>query len=172
MNYGKQQALYQGLTAVAKRVYDAVPIGETWSAHQVTAEMRRVAGHSPEHKVVAGCLGNLVHIGMVQEPERGSFRRVAVRAPQRDTPIKIVAALAAPVQPSPAIQAPMTLSKPKEKTAIDKISDLAERVGALASSCKQISDELLAVGIQLEQDGEANKAALEQLRQLKAIFKD
>lgn len=171
MNYAKKQALYQGLTAVAKRVYDAVPIGETWTAHQVTAEMRRVSGHSPEHKVVAGCLGNLVQIGLVQEQSRGSFQRVAVRAPRRDEdPIKVVAALAPPVQPYPA-QAPMTVSTPKDKTAIDKLSDLAERVGALAASCKQISDEMLAVGIQLEQEGKENSAALEKLRQLRDIFK-
>jgi hypothetical protein len=73
MNVARQALLYDGLTSVAQRVYEATPIKEYWSANQVLQELHR-QGRSMTLNEVTGCLNSLKNRKLVRETKAGFCR--------------------------------------------------------------------------------------------------
>lgn len=79
MNPNRIRRFEDGLSGVARKVLDAVPIAEAWTVHAITGEMRRATGSSYEHRLVVGCLESLKSSGLVREYSRGKFMRVCAK---------------------------------------------------------------------------------------------
>ena len=79
MNPDRIRRLEDGLSGVARKVLDAVPISEAWTVHAIAGEMRRATGSSYEHRLVVGCLESLKSSGLVREYSRGKFMRVCAK---------------------------------------------------------------------------------------------
>ena len=129
-------AIEKGLTGIARKVLEAVPIADTWSVTQLLSELRR-AGHTSDHKLVSGCLSSLVDTGLVREPVRGSFKRVNI-APK-------------PAQPSlKAVPSSDAAATPATPDPMDRAISLAAQVRALASSAIKIATELDDLALEVE----------------------
>ena len=89
MTPGKLQKILQGQTALARKVFEVVPIKEAWPASQIRHSLKEVERSNADLHTVRGCLATLREIGLVREPEPGCFQRHAVRTPQ-PTPKKEV----------------------------------------------------------------------------------
>ena len=88
VNLNKLRAKEQGLNGQAKKVYDVLQIQTSMTVQEVMQTMHG-KGLSPEHRVVQGCLGELVDQGLARSPVQGRYQRVA------PTPVAV------PTQPRP-----------------------------------------------------------------------
>ncbi len=79
LNQAKFNSIFNGLSTVVKKTYEAVPIATQWDASQIHNELIRV-GAASDLKTTIGCLNTLVSSGLVKEPVRGAFVRIEIKA--------------------------------------------------------------------------------------------
>lgn len=159
MNQGRFKSVLNGLSGVARKVFDSVPISEEWSQPQISMEMQRKHGAAPERRVMTGCLNNLVEAGIVVEPRPGQFRKIAVS--REMAPAKSLA--------------DKYEKKGVEEMAVEKKNSETEGLGPLDRIYK-LTDQLkdLADQIQIEllnaekevSDAEVSAKKLKQLQEL------
>jgi hypothetical protein len=168
MSHSRFQAIHAGMTAVAKKVYSAVPMAECWSTPRIVNELQRL-GISHEFRVISGCLGALLEAGLVNEPVKGQYRREPVRD---STPPK--------AEPEPEPKEAMKPAEvfnlvkpalPAEKNPVDKLGVLAARIISLADSLKQLAGDVSDAAIEIQTQTEENEAASQKLKQLQALLK-
>jgi len=147
MNSAKQKSIEEGLTGIAKKVYDTMPIGEEVKAHVVVAAIAKL-GSRPDYQVVAGCMKSLAESGLV----RKITDEVYLRLPPKP---KLVRSDAAPIEPQP----------PAEETTLEKIA-------RAATSLRETADELDAIALEAEEALKNASAENAKLVQLKALLKD
>lgn len=145
----------EGITSVAERVLNAVPIQEPLSKTQIVAELKRT-GSSASVEVVHGCLNNLRGKGLISEPESGRFIRVQVRKKQ-------------PAAEQPQVEkGPMPTmnqdNKPAPMSALEMLAQLAAELRTMADTAENIA---LDVTQEIQRIG----ADSEKLRQLQALLK-
>lgn len=151
MNQAKFKSIHNGLSAIVKKVYEVVPIKTNWTSVQVVNELNR-SGLNYDRKTIEGCLNSLVTSGLVSEPSKGLFIRVAVK----DQPEKKVADLK-PIRPVVSLDA-------KQKGPMELLAELA-------SKARQFAEELDNAALEIEQEFQASEAKSEQLKQLKSLLK-
>lgn len=160
MSPERANAALGGTTAVARKVYEAVPINEAWDPAKIRSELLRLGSTSIEMHTMRGCLAALRDAGLVSERD-GKFIRCKVKAKavrERDNVIEIK----------------KTQEEPKE-SALDTLSRLAARLSSVASDLAAIASELEteALRISMEIDARGEEAAkLDQLREgLRSVLK-
>ncbi|HDR9093358.1 hypothetical protein QZM46_17600 [Burkholderia vietnamiensis] len=159
MTPAKYQAALSGLSAIAKKVLEMVPIQEAWSRSEIAGHLLRVTKSSPDAAVIDGCLGRLKDSGLVREPSRGRYQRVEVR--EREV-------LKVPVQkPEEAVNAPVEQSI----LPIEILSKLAERARSVATELVVLASDIETAALTIEQGNAENAASLEKLRQFQSILK-
>lgn len=155
MNQAKFDSIERGLTHVSRKVFQAVPMREQWTRHQIHAELGR-QGVNLTHNVVGGCLDSLRGMGLIREPDRGEFIRVVVRAYQ-------------PEEPKEAALPASTLAPVATKPATHE-SPLAVLAG-LSKDLRGLADRIDAAALDVEERIEALGRDTEKLRQLQALLK-
>lgn len=140
--------LTQGLNGVARKVLEAVPIQEAWTAAQINTELHRV-GARMDHHTLEGCLERLRRTKLVSEPAPGAFTRVPVRISDRPDPDEL--------DEEDIVANPTT--------PFDKLAQLTQQMRDLAKALEDV-----ALEIQAEIEREQNKTA--KLRQLQAALKE
>jgi hypothetical protein len=151
-------------TAVAQKVYAAVPIGEAWTHQQINGEMRR-NGTSHDLRVTAGCLNTLIRCGLIQERKSGHFIRAPIRKPSPPAP-------QLPEIEEEPIAMPATPPKPQQsQSAIDKLSGLAARVLDVAAAMQVIAADIENAALELEEQDSMNNQQLGKLKQLQTLLK-
>lgn len=173
MSQARFNAIYSGQTAIAKKVYDAVPIADTWSIPQIIGELERT-GFRHEYRSVAGCLATLLNAGLVQDTGKGRFCREPIRE-KTPTP-KEESMKPAPVPPVAVSIAPVSLASlaaqsAPSKSPIDRLGELAARVTAMAISLKDLAAEISDAAIDAEAQFEQNETAMAKVKQLQSILK-
>lgn len=160
MNEAKLARMEGGLNGIAKKVLSAVPIQETWTKDQIAVELRR-QGCGADRHVLDGCLDSLRGRGLITEPVRGSFTRIAAR-PKADQPeIKIVHSISSkPKEPMPTPQ----------HQATQKIEHLP-RIADIAKILRQTADELESIALEVEERIQTAEKDTANLRQLQALLK-
>jgi hypothetical protein len=160
MSQARFQAMYSGMSTIARKVYDAVPIAAHWNPGQVVGELSRT-GSNIEYRTVAGCLSSLIDAGLVQEPVKGYFCREPVREklpPPKKDPMK-------PTAPAPAVT-PAAPTSP-----LDRLGALSVRVAGMAQSLKELASDIGDAAIDIEAQIETSQADMHKLKQLQAILK-
>ena len=158
------EALLQGQTSIARKIYEFVPIGEDWTEFQIVAEMRRVTGSVPDLKVARGCLRDLADAGLIVR-RNDQHRRTPT---QEKTQQKEVA--------MPAVtHATQAAKVAAAQSPIDLLGDIAGSIVALSKSVgeqlQQLANRVEDAALQIEQGQEANAANLEKLRQLQSLLR-
>jgi len=120
MTPSKYKKTLDSQTAIARKIFECTPIAEAWSSNKIVSEMTRVYGTRTDLRTVEGCLDSLKNDGLVKEPERGAFQRVAPRVPET----------------APAVEKAQPAAEPAAKPAMivlgDPTGELAEFAAAHA----------------------------------------
>lgn len=160
MSSAKADALLQGQTGLARKVYEATPIREAWTVGQIQSAMKD--GGSVEHRVIVACLKDMREAGLVREVS-GIFQRTEVRAKPIKNETKEVISMAKPV-----------ITKP-EQSSMDILSDLSTEIGELAADIgcrlKRMAARVEEVALTVELERERSAEGLTKLAQLQALLK-
>ncbi len=160
MSTAKADALLQGQTGLARKVYEATPIREAWTVGQIQGRMKD--GGSVEHRVVVACLKDMREAGLVREVA-GVFQRTEVRAKPIKNEMREEVSMAKPV-----------ITKP-EQSSMDILSDLSTEIGELAADIggrlKRMAARVEEVALTVELERERSAEGLTKLAQLQALLK-
>lgn len=179
MTEAKFNAIYRGLTEIAKKVYEAVPMQEIWTVGQVINELNRLGYNRQEHRVVMGCLTSLRETGLVKEPKQGHFVRAEVRVKQAVTTQPDHQEITQPTQPveteMPKKEAEMPQVKAKtpapNTTPLERIGGLSAQVLDVVKQLHQLAADIDAAAIEMEEQLEKVKEDNAKLIQLKSLLK-
>lgn len=162
MNDTKQQKLLASQSALALKVFDCVPINESWDTSQIMSELRRTNGSAASVNTVRACLGALEDQRLVRQTSRNQFQRHEVKnnEPKESKPVRETILIAQP-QPAP--------------TSMEMLTELAEEVVAMAEDfstrLKQLAYRIENAALAAEQEREAIAAKLATLSQLQTLLK-
>jgi len=159
LNEARFSSIHRGLSTVAQKVYAAVPIADEWAIEAVRRELTR-KGHSIDLHTIRGCMSTLVDSGLVAEPSRGTFSRVAIKE-----------AYKAPPKPIKEAKQPEKPAMPKQG-AIDKLTALSARVRAAMSAMKTLADDIDNAALEIEADIIKAGEGAQKYKQLQALLKD
>ena len=112
----KVKTALDGQTAIARKVFDFVPIQDAWAANKIVSEMIRCGLPRIDFRTIEGCLHRLKDAGLVKEPERGAFQRVMPRTEAPKVQLQVCSSTGpAPGSPTPAtpliVDAPAILNR-------------------------------------------------------------
>ena len=159
MNEARFSSIHRGLSSVAQKVYAAVPIADEWAIEAVRRELTR-KGHSIDLHTIRGCMSTLVDSGLVAEPSRGTFSRVAIKE-----------AYKAPTEPKAVKEAKQPEKAMPKQGAIDKLTALSARVRTAMSAMKTLADDIDNAALEIEANIlEAGEDA-QKYKQLQALLK-
>lgn len=149
----------ESLSGVAKRVLDAVPIGEPWTAAAICSELGR-QGSRVDFNIVLGCLNTHKEVGLVREPMTQYFVRVHVADAKPKTAVAAANVVALPMT-----------EKLTEREPLESIGAMAQRLREAGRTFIMWAEDLERLGLEFE--GRVDKAGQdgEKLRQLQAILK-
>lgn len=174
----KFERMFSGMTSVAQKVYDCVPISESWSVSKIRAEAHR--NHTVlDHRVMFGCLSALRDCGLVDEPVRGEFRRHPVRVPPKEIAIPVFTSPHYTKTEDPTKETTMvkevTITKKAVAAAaapspLDALGDLARRASILSEMVKTLADDIGDAAVEVQAQFEANAEESKKLHQLKALL--
>lgn len=183
MTMSRQRALLNGQTAIARKVFSAIPITESWNARQIYAELCRV-GHSVDFKVQAGCLAALICSGLIIEPTTGNYRRAAVKQfvehikPEAEQTRTIVAAeviaatsnkdIEMATQPAPALKPALVKTA---TTPIDKLATISNQARSIADQLKDLASNIETAAIEIDEQIKAGNEETAKLKQLQQLLK-
>ena len=160
MNAKKFESTYQGLTSIAKKVFDVCPIAEPWPINKIVSEMAR-QGSNQDHRVVLGAIRDLCGRKLVHEVGTGMYQRIKIEA----KPIEKKAMTGS---------APAPKQKPADVVAIKaqtKKKGPIELLAELASKARQFAEEIDNAALEIEQEFQNSEAKSDQLKQLKSLLK-
>lgn len=165
LNNARMKQTIDGLSAQARRVYDATPASEAWTPGQICGELARM-GLAHDAKVVLGCLMSLVHSGVVREVKAGMFSRVSA---------KPVVVKVPPLEKEPNMRAPDA----KPAAVPESASDTLTKIASIGSQIRGAAEDLIAlanglddVAIEVEERISKIDADTATLRQLQALLKN
>lgn len=161
MNLSKYEAKKNGLNSQLRKVLEATPIQEAWSAVAISAEMRRVGSGGADPRATLGCLSSLVDQGLIDEVGRGQFKRVQPKEKQSAPEIKPIEVHAPSKEPEMQSR---IIPAPPAANPIDKLSKLASRLRDLAS-------DMETAALELAEQAEKNEQETAKMRQLQSLLK-
>ncbi|MCU7645629.1 hypothetical protein [Pseudomonas piscis] len=164
MNEARQQQMLAGQTALARKVFQVVPIQSHWAALEIHRALQASRASSAQFPTVRACLSELKEQGLIREPVNGHFQRTATTPKPRKEQ----------VMPKQATQAVVSIKKP-EAGALDVLASLSGEVVVLADEfgkrMKALSTRIEEVALSVEAEREANAEAVSKLKQLQDLLK-
>ena len=161
----KFKAIHNGLSAIAKKVYEAVPIKDSWEKHKIILELQRLHPSVRDQHTILGCLDTLVRSGLVNQLENGTFRREHVET---------AASLRAALDKEIGLPEKMKKTEVQEDQAvspIEKITRLQQMAAKIIEDVKAMSDAIETVAIEVEMQFSERDAESQKLKQLQALLK-
>lgn len=159
MSPEKHASILTGLSSIARKIYDFIPILEEWSAVQIAAESKR-KGHNIDIVTLRGCLSSLVNSGVVKELPGGKFSRILPR-PKAIAQVK---------RKEEDLMTKPEAAKPAPRRPTEILGQLASRVSQLAADAKKLGSDIEAAAIEMEDQMKATSEEIEALRQLRSIL--
>ncbi|MDW3683930.1 hypothetical protein RA280_19710 [Cupriavidus sp. CV2] len=155
MTPGKAEAKLRGQSAIAKKVFEMVPIQEAWSCNQILAALHRVTRSSMDYQIMQGCLVALKAAGLVREPKGGLFQRAEIKEKAEDKMANVTEAGEAAVQAS---------GRGAKKSAIEILS-------GIASHLRMIASDIETAAIVIDEGIAEKDENLGKLKQLQSLLK-
>lgn len=162
MTPAKQQQLLQGTSAVARKVFEVVPIQADWEPIQILTQLRAQTRSTIDMHVLRGCLKVLKEAGLIKETSPGQFRRVDTRQPQSAHQEK-------PMAPTSAQATALTVGDSIEMFG-SLAGELAELADQFAVQMKNLAHRLEDAALAAEQSRERLASDLEAVRKFKAAL--
>lgn len=164
MNESRQQQMLAGQTALARKVFEVVPIQQHWTALDIHNALRTSNTSSAQFPVVRACLSDLKEHGLIREPVNGHFQRDPATTKTKSEK----------TMPKPAHQAVVSATKP-DTGALDVLASLSGEVVSLAEEIskrmKALAGRIEEVALSVEAERESNAEAVGKLKQLQDLLK-
>lgn len=165
----RYEAARREMTSAARKVYDATPMLELWTAQQILAELKRIGVQMPI-SAVTGCLDGLIHSGVVQEPIRRHFRRADIKEPAAKTAESTFDEPQANTMSKPDLKlAPVKATE--KKSPLDILGELSNRAKVQADMLIKLSKDMEDAAIEIQQQIESVEGESGKLKQLQALLK-
>lgn len=166
MSQARFNAIYNGMTSAARKVYDVVPIAEAWDKVQIARELRRL-NISLDIKVFDACLGALRDAGLIRELHQGEFQREKVREEaakpaNHDTKGGEMSSFSK-MESLPAA--------PAKKSPLDRLGELAQRATQLAGAVSALASDISDAAVDIQAQLENTEEGVKKLRQLQTLLK-
>ena len=162
MNESRQQQMLVGQSAIARKVFEIVPIQESWAASEIYGALR-AANTAADTCTVRRCLGELKDAGLIREPAGGKFQRDAATPKPKKEPVMTQAA-------KPTV----VLIKTPEG-ALDVLAALSGEVVSLSDEfskrMKALAGRIEEVALSVEAERESNAEAMAKLKQFQDLLK-
>ncbi len=156
MNEMRFKSLMAGQTAIARKVFDAVPAMTPWTSVEIHRELIRSGCSVSSLNVVEGCLSALVDAGLIRGNYKDGFIRTKVTSSEPKTKEP------APVTKEPA---PVTTAPTKDNGPIELLASLSAKL-------RGIAEEIDSAALQIASQIEANNNRVRALDQLRAVLKE
>ena len=163
MNQQKFDQIYRGLSEQAKKVYDCIPIAESWTPAQIMGELHRRSVSLGDFRVVMGCVNSMLDAGIVVEVSRGLFKREVIR-PKCDQKEQVV-------KPQKELEMKQVTMENAQKPLAVSIIGPIERLSLLASRLRDLATDMENSAIELAEQAEKNDSETAKMRQLQALLK-
>ncbi|AJO79394.1 hypothetical protein [Pseudomonas sp. MRSN 12121] len=164
MNAARQQQMLAGQTALARKVFQVVPIQQHWAALDIHRALQASKTSSAQFPAVRACLGDLKEQGLIYEPVNGHFQRAAATQKSRKEQ----------TMSKSATQTVVSIKK-TETGALDSLAALSGEMLLLADEfgqrMKAMSARIEEVALSVAAEQEGNAEALGKLKQLQALLK-
>lgn len=154
MTPAKYKVALDSVNTVARKVFDHVPIKDSWPVNRIIAEMVGAGVTRVDLRTAEGCIARLKDAGLVKETDRGLFQRVTPR--ERET--IGLSEVAEPVTetPTPALV----------------LGDLSAALRARAADLNALADQIDTEALRVEERIEAADKRFAKLREFSAFLKD
>lgn len=160
----RQQQLLAGQSAISRKVFEIVPIQESWTVTDIHSALR-AANVGAESRSVRRCLFELRDLGLIREHASGTFQR-------SPTAIK---SKSEPVMSQPASKTVASIKKP-ESGALDALASLSAEVVGLSGEFSKRMNALAArieeVALSVEAEREGNAETIAKAKRLQEIMKE
>ena len=163
MNQSKFEAIHRSMTIQAKKVYDCIPIAESWDPAQIMGELHRRNISMSDKHVVMGCINSMIDSGVVNEVSRGVFRREVIR-PKCEIKEQVIE-----VTETKEIQVNKPVSAPIKTTPVN--SGPLDLLGAFAQRLRDLANDAESIAMAIAGQAEKNDAETAKMRQLQALLK-
>lgn len=165
MNQTRFEAVQRGLTAQARKVFDSIPVRDSWNPSQVMQDLRRRNISMSDMHVVMGCINSLIGAGLVAEPSKGVFKREEIR-PKQPAKDQLFEEVETEKEPEMKSVAPILTSTP-----ITAPIGPLDRLSAFATRLRELATDMEDAALQLAGQAEKNEAETAKMRQLQALLK-
>lgn len=175
MSATRFRQISQGQTAIAMRVYEAIPISAPMGVHQIRGEMKRLGIPTPTLDVMQGCIRTLIEGGLVKEQPAGQYAREPVKPEPMQQPRPILHAVHTTPKEEPMAQAdaakknvhsPIDLLAP----VVQQIKTMADVAAELVTRARSAANDIENIAADLE-DKVSDPEELAKLRQLNNLLK-
>lgn len=69
----------EGQTNIARKVYELVPLTESWNVNKIAMEAARQQGSVANFRIIHGCLAALVRAGLIHESSKNEYTKIPVK---------------------------------------------------------------------------------------------
>ena len=143
----RQRELLNAQSAIAKKVFEVVPMQEAWTSQSIAGALQQQTRSSIQFRTLQGCLNTLKEAGLISEPRTGFFQQVAPREVLKQMTTK------------PEYDAPR-----KSSGAVELLRELADHARVFALDIEAVADVIA-------EERNSNAEATNKLAQLQAILK-
>lgn len=173
MNKARFDLRYSSLSAVAQKVFHAVPKEEAWAVPQIHNELAR-KGQNIDRRIVEGCLRALIDQGLITQPSTSIYRQVKVKEP---SPIQKSEEIDYMTTPKSAL--PARMPGPPDAVCkdvpplppLDRLSALANSARQMMTALKALSDDIETAALEIAEQMAANEENAAKMKQLQALLK-
>lgn len=175
MNQTRQQALLNGVTSVARKLYESLPEDNSPRQYkEVCADLQRRGISPPGYDVLRAAMSQLITTGLARETTQGLFSRTPVRAksdishasgdvPQQEP---------APQEPAPQV---VVVGRPAPASDEDPLTVLAELAARLRQTQAQLgtlADEIDHTALAVADKIDSIRKETEKFEQLRRLLAD
>lgn len=159
--------LLDGQSALARKVYKAVPIAEGWTQQEITAQLFKETGSSASGSSVLGALRDLKDIKLIREMSQGIWCRSPVGAKVLGRPqLK-----ATPIPQEDAIHPRKADPLDAMAVLIDIGAELVEFSGVVRDRMQNLASRLDDASLLIAQERETSEEGMKKFRQLQELLK-
>jgi hypothetical protein len=144
----KHTEILSAQTAIARKVFEVVPIQDAWTSQQIGGALTQQTRSSIQFRTLEGCLNTLKDAGLIYELTRGRFQRVTPRETLKAVPMTTKPEVIEAAQPG----------------AVEVLNELAARA-------RRLAEDIEAAAEMIVEQSHDNEQALHKLNQLQAILK-
>jgi hypothetical protein len=164
MTESRARQLLAGQSSTAQKIFQYVPIRESWSAHDIHCAALAVNATSVAVHAVRRALGELKDAGIIREPVGGKFQREALTIKLKSEQTM-----------SKAVSETVVAIKKHDVGALDALAALSGEVTCLADEIglrmKKLAARIEEVALSVAAEQEGNIEALGKLKQLQSLLK-